>query len=150
MKKNRITFILIFIAFVSLSSATLKSQNLSDIETIDLDIIPPHGVGVDLSAASNQYTLTVKIEDIKSVDKVYFSLGNSSNPSDILTINATVNKKQNQYFIVVGNEEYLFATYTILLPVTLTKEQFQNLKKITFYLKDKHGKLTPEIYSNIP
>lgn len=145
---KRIHFKLLFLACIYFGN--LKSQSLSSINVIDLDILPPHGAEVSLDAVSNIYRLTVKIEDISSVSDVYFALGERNSSGTILEVSATVVKENNKYFIVVGSERYLFTNYTILLPVSLTKEQFGDLKDISFYLKDKDGKVTTTLHAYIP
>lgn len=75
MKTTKIYFILLFSALICLCTSNLKSQTTSVINTIDLDILPPHGTNVNLAADSNTYTLTVKIDDINSTSNVYFLLG---------------------------------------------------------------------------
>lgn len=150
MKKNRTNFKFLFLAFICICFGNLKSQSLSSINVKDLDILPPHGMSVNLAADSNVYHLTVKIDDINSVSNVYFVLGKKAYPGTILEVAATVVKENSKYFIVVGNKRYLFTNYTILLPVNLSKDQFGELKEIAFYLKEKSGKLTPTLHTFIP
>lgn len=145
---------IIYLFFLLSIVVKVKSQNSSNIRTLDLFFLPgmtKENVGKSSTAEEfvTECLMEAKIEKIDSVSKVQFLLGNSTNPSEILSVNGDVIEYNGNYFIRYNGIDYIFTNYTCSLKMDLPRTQVDKIKLATFYLIDKLGRKTQELYFNV-
>jgi hypothetical protein len=141
--KNQFLIFFIFSLFATCLTAQTSIQ-ITDIAVsprMEIDTI----TGLPVEDNTENLSVMFKINDISLAENVYVLIGTAENTGDVMSIAATVNLFDSEYFLEYGGNSYAINDNVVEAQLRLDETQLASFTHITAYVTDSQEQETEHL-----